>query len=93
MGFMQTFNTTILFCSVSVHYSLRTVASCELWQPSVHIYRIHGIIDESNIWRFTLKMQSSRFLISSLSTVWKEIHAYSLNGIHLIWQNLHDLPN
>ena len=27
------------------------------------------------------------------STVWKETHAYSLNGLHLIWQYLHDLPN
>ena len=25
--------------------------------------------------------------------MWKETHAYSLNGIHLIWQYLHDLPN
>ena len=28
-----------------------------------------------------------------LSTVWKETHAYSLNGVHLIWQYLCDLPN
>ena len=28
-----------------------------------------------------------------LSTVWNETHAYSLNGIHLIWQYLRDLPN
>ena len=32
----------------------------------------------------------ARFL---MSTVWKETHAYSLNGIHLIWQYLHDSPN
>ena len=30
--------------------------------------------------------------MAALSTVWKETHAYSLNGIHLIWQYLHDLP-
>ena len=28
-----------------------------------------------------------------LSTVWKETHAYSLNGVHLTWQYLHNLPN
>ena len=40
---------------------------------------------ESNIWRFPLKIQLVRFLIGSfLSTVWKETHAYSLNGILLI---------
>ena len=25
--------------------------------------------------------------------MWKETHAYSLNGVHLIWQYLHDSPN
>ena len=25
------------------------------------------------------------FNLAVLSTVWKEIHAYSLNGVHLIW--------
>ena len=49
------------------------------------IYRIRGNIGESNIWRFALKMQLVRFLIGILSTVWKETHAYSLNGVHLIW--------
>ena len=28
-----------------------------------------------------------------LSTVWKETHAYSLNGIHIIWQYLRHSPN
>ena len=28
-----------------------------------------------------------------LSTVLKGTHAYSLNGVHLIWQNLCDSPN
>ena len=28
-----------------------------------------------------------------LSTAWKEIHAYNLNGVHLIWQYRCDLPN
>ena len=41
-------------------------------------------ISDSNIWQFTLKMQLARFLIGGLSTVWKETHAYSLNGVHLI---------
>ena len=60
------------------------------------LYRIIlcGIIGESNIWRFTLKMQLTRLIISSFgSTVWKETHAYSLNGVHLIWQYLHDSTN
>ena len=26
-------------------------------------------------------------------SVWKETHAYSVNGVHLIWQYLHDSPN
>ena len=25
------------------------------------------------------------FYLAILSTVWKETHAYSLNGVHLIW--------
>ena len=29
-------------------------------------------------------MQLARFLIGGLSTVWKETHAYTLNGVHLI---------
>ena len=48
------------------------------------MYRICGIIGESNIWQFALKMQLARFLIGIFSTVWKETHSYSLNGIHLI---------
>ena len=56
----------------------------------VCMYRICGIIGESNIWRFTLKMQLARFLIGDL---WKETHAYSLNGVHLIWRYLRDSPN
>ena len=28
-----------------------------------------------------------------LSTLWKEIDGYNLNGIHYIWQLLHDSPN
>ena len=35
-------------------------------------------------------MLLARFLIGGLSTVYKETHAYSLNGVHLIWQCLHD---
>ena len=64
------------------------------YQFPICIYCIHGIIGESNIWRFTLKMQLARFFyLAILSTVWKETHAYSLNGIHLIWQYLRHLPN
>ena len=43
---------------------------------------MRGIIGESNIWRL-LSWQNFYLLI--LSTVWKETHAYSLNGIHLSW--------
>ena len=47
------------------------------------------------------KMQLARFLIGGLvflSTVWTEIHAYSLNGVHLIYMirqtvKLKPLPN
>ena len=53
-------------------------------------YRIRGIIDESNVWRFTLK---NVIELAVLSTVWKETHAYNLNGVHLIWQYLRDSPN
>ena len=66
MGFMQSFNSIILFSSVSVHYSLRTVASCGLWQPPVHIYHNYT-------WNYWLvkylaihpKIQLARFLIDS----------------------------
>ena len=54
---------------------------------------MRGIIGESNIWRFALKMQLARFLFGDLSTVWKETHAYSLNGVHLIWRSIRDSPN
>ena len=37
--------------------------------------------------------QNNIILLVVLSTLWKEAHAYSLNGVHLIWQYLHDLPN
>ena len=48
--------------------------------PRLSAYRIHGIIGESNIW------QLARILIGGFEyTVWKETHAYSLNGVHLIW--------
>ena len=60
----------------------------DIWRGDI-AYPIHGIIGKSNIWQFTLKMQLARFL---MSTVWKETHAYSLNGEHLIWQYLHDFP-
>ena len=38
-------------------------------------------------------MQLARFLIVVMSTVWKETHAYSINGVHLISRHLCDSPN
>ena len=32
-----------------------------------------------------LKCSWQDFYLAILSTVWKETHAYSLNGVHLIW--------
>ena len=49
-------------------------------------YVYGGIIGKSNIWQFALKMLLVKFYLAFLSTVWKETNAYSLNGIHLIWQ-------
>ena len=53
------------------------------------VNRIREIISESNIWQFALNMQ----LAGSFEYCVEETHAYSLNGVHLIWQYLHDLPN
>ena len=50
-------------------------------------YCMHGIIGESNIWRFALKMQLARFLFGNFKYCMEETHTYSLNGVHLIWQN------
>ena len=33
------------------------------------------------------------FKLAVMSTVWKETHAYGLNGLHLTWQYLCDSPN
>ena len=49
-------------------------------------YRIRGVIGKSNMWRFALKCSWQDFYLAILSTVWKETHAYSLNGVHLIWR-------
>ena len=57
-----------------------------------YTYRIRGIIGESNIWRFALKMQLAKLLIGSLYCM-EKTHAYSLNGVHLVWQNLRDFLN
>ena len=54
---------------------------------------MHGIIGESTIWRFALKYNWRDLYLAILSTVWKVTHAYSLNGIHLIWRYVHGLPN
>ena len=32
-------------------------------------------------------------LASGFEKAWKEIHAYSLNGVYLIWGYRHDAPN
>ena len=37
-------------------------------------------------------MQLARFLIGSFEHCLEKTHAYSLNGVHLIWRYLHDLP-
>ena len=57
------------------------------------IYRIRGIIGESNIWRFTLKLHLARFLIGGFEYCVERNTCYSLNGVHLIWRYLRDLPN
>ena len=42
------------------------------------------LIGGLNIWKFALKMQLARLsYLAILNTLWKETHAYSLNGIHL----------
>ena len=52
-----------------------------------------------NYWRVEYlaihsKMQMTRLIISGFwSTVWEKTHAYSLNGVHLIWQYLRDSIN
>ena len=57
------------------------------------MYRIRGIIGESNIWRFALKMQLARFLFGSFEHCMIATHACSLNGVHLIWQYSCNSPN
>ena len=59
------------------------------------LYCIRRIIGESNSWRFALdlKIQLARFLFGVLITVWIETHAYSLNGVHLIWRYSRNSPN
>ena len=60
----------------------------------IGIYRIRGIIGESNIWRFALKMQLARFLFGDFKyCMERNPYTYSLNGVHLIWRYIHDLPN
>ena len=54
---------------------------------------VHGIIGESNNWRIALNMKLASVLIGGFETAWKEIHAYSLNSVHLIWRYRRDLPN
>ena len=51
-----------------------------------YIIYICGIIVQSNnvIWQFVLKWYWRCFNLAVLSTVWKQIHTYSLNGVHLI---------
>ena len=49
-------------------------------------YRICKIIGESNIWRFALKCSWRDFYLAILSTLWKETHAYSLNGVQPKWR-------
>ena len=49
-------------------YARRGVVAVHFLPVAVHFlpeskYRIRGIIGESNIWQFTLKMQLARFLI------------------------------
>ena len=57
------------------------------------VYHIHGIIGESNIWRFALKMQLVRFLIGSFEYCMERNPCLQLKWCtHLIWQYLRDLP-
>ena len=39
------------------------------------------------------KMQLARLLIGGFEYCVKETHAYSLNGVHLIWRYLRHSPN
>ena len=56
-------------------------------------YCIRGIIGESNIWQFPLKMQLAKFLFGDFEYCMERTHACSLNGVHLIWRYIHDSPN
>ena len=56
-------------------------------------HHITRIICEPYIWWFTLKCYWRNFILAFLSTLWKEIHDYGLNSVHLIWRSLHNSPN
>ena len=56
-------------------------------------YCIRGIIGESNIWQFPVKMQLARFLFGDFEYCMERTHAYSLNGVHLIQRYIRDSPN
>ena len=61
-------------------------------------YHISRNTGQSNIWWFSQKiLYWQDFKLVVLSTVWKEAHVCSINGsingIHLIWWLLWDLPN
>ena len=66
------------------------IHSCKM---TLYNYHICGIIGKSNNWQIALKMKLASVLIGGFETAWKEIHAYSLNGIHLIWWSRRDSPN
>ena len=69
----------------------RAITVCNQSPPNYHSeYRIRGIIGESNIWRFAVKMQLARFLIGGFE------YCVERNPcLQPKWRtfNLRDLPN